>query len=522
MFLDAESGRAAFGPSGANQIILDPNPKKWSRLGGWYFSKNFLYKPVCTDGTDESFSYTKVKNGDVIKPPSPTARHGERYGNTFGIYVPRDELVSPDTIALWAGHTSGLTDAIGNSSFASTAEFRVTYGGKLYATEAEITGNISARGGHFSNTVASIDINQDVPVNGELRHYILYNPKFGVYTTDSSNDAHVEVKGTIEAYDGLIGTGVNPTDLDTMWLMRKYFRWVTPTENQDWIDGTTYYLDTSSGQNTDYILYHNNFSITKDGKVRLDGDIFARGGRVGGWVIKQDRLKAYTGNVELNCDGNATFGALSIGADGSLTGPTWSITSTGISKFTNPANEITASKYTLGNGAGGFDSNGLHIPTGGAMTIGDSGGSLHAFGGGGFEFTGPGCSFNVTSNVNFNSNIRIDDGKSLGWPNANVYLGNTGLLLGQNTAYFKNTGELKFYTMVNGSSSFTVNSTGDVTAHDVSVSSLTINGTSLETYIKNIINDINLSYSTGNAMKSDGSGSIKVVTSVTLTKPSTT
>jgi len=512
LFLDAESGLAAFGPSGASQIVLDPWPENWSKLGGWYFSQNFLYKPV-QETNPGLLTYDKIEAGESIQPGA------SQTGKSFGIYVPSGEVtVNDDTIAMWAGNTDELGLEPGSdSSCASEAQFQLTYGGKLIAREVVIQGDIRAKAGYFSNDVGFIDIN----VEHDGRNYILYNSSFGVYTSAGSNQTNLFVKGDIEAHSGIIGTGIDPTDVDTMFLMRQYYPWHYPNDNEPF-NNNTYYLDTNKAENTTYVLYHKNFSIDTNGNVRLNGKIFAETGRVGGWVINADKLKSYTGNVELNRNGNATFGALSINATGALTGPTWSISAAGVATFTNSENQFTAKTiYISGDGGGRFDGSGLHIPSGGSMTIGNSGGSLHAFGGGGFEFTGPGCEFNTSYGIKISGGIDMKDEHGIGWSSTNVNLSAEGLYVGQSVGWFKNNGDIKFHNITNGGS-FEVTNNGDVTAHDVSVNSLTIDGVSLETYIKNIIGDINLSSSTGYAMQSDGTGSIKVITSVALTKPSTT
>ena len=113
LFLDAETGLAMFGPTGSTQIILNPQQKHlfssseydWSRLAGWYFSKDFLYKPLGESNmTNET--YSSIISGEYeIKPPSTP------YGSV-GMYVPwhvgpEDEYgpqqeLSDDTVFIWA------------------------------------------------------------------------------------------------------------------------------------------------------------------------------------------------------------------------------------------------------------------------------------------------------------------------------------------------------------------------------------------------------------------------------------
>ena len=121
LFLDAKTGLAAFGPRGSTQIILNPRIPKdgtteesWSRLAGWYFSNNYLYKPLFADDLyNGSGSAIDTATGEIIA----TEGRGNDYYNTtppdadgavipgsVGFYVPgRDTgTLTPDTVLMWA------------------------------------------------------------------------------------------------------------------------------------------------------------------------------------------------------------------------------------------------------------------------------------------------------------------------------------------------------------------------------------------------------------------------------------
>lgn len=121
LFLDAKTGLAAFGPRGSTQIILNPKvPKEgtveesWSRLAGWYFSPNYLYKPLWADdqyvsGDAESF---ELGNSSYYNTNPPDA-DGVSIPGSVGLYVPgsslKSEELSPDTVFFWAS-AAGIKD----------------------------------------------------------------------------------------------------------------------------------------------------------------------------------------------------------------------------------------------------------------------------------------------------------------------------------------------------------------------------------------------------------------------------
>lgn len=121
LFLDAKTGLAAFGPRGSTQIILNPKvPKEgtveesWSRLAGWYFSPNYLYKPLWADdqyvsGDADSF---ELGNSSYYNTNPPDA-DGVSIPGSVGLYVPgsslKSEELTPDTVFFWAS-AAGIKD----------------------------------------------------------------------------------------------------------------------------------------------------------------------------------------------------------------------------------------------------------------------------------------------------------------------------------------------------------------------------------------------------------------------------
>ena len=104
IFLDAKTGLAAFGPAGSSQIILNPKipeansiDESWSRLAGWYFSPNYLYKPLWADD-----NYTTVTDYYHTNPPDAD---GTVIPGSIGFYVPSSEKagqLTKDTVFMWA------------------------------------------------------------------------------------------------------------------------------------------------------------------------------------------------------------------------------------------------------------------------------------------------------------------------------------------------------------------------------------------------------------------------------------
>lgn len=123
LFLDAESGLAMFGPTGSTQIILNPQQKyiysknkyDWSRIAGWYVSRDFLYKPLGEDNL-ETVDFSKISSGEYEIQPAQTP-----YGSA-GIYAPwhvgptdeygEQQELADDTVFIWASSQYKSSDSI--------------------------------------------------------------------------------------------------------------------------------------------------------------------------------------------------------------------------------------------------------------------------------------------------------------------------------------------------------------------------------------------------------------------------
>ena len=124
LFLDAKTGLAAFGPRGATQIILnprvpDPNTRteSWSRLGGWYISPNYLYKPLYEDNISDSDVVDSRYN---VNPPDAD---GKTIPGSVGLYVPSNSntKIDENTVFLWAS-AAGISSMTGYETTVSSME----------------------------------------------------------------------------------------------------------------------------------------------------------------------------------------------------------------------------------------------------------------------------------------------------------------------------------------------------------------------------------------------------------------
>ena len=145
IFLDAETGKAEFGTTA--KIVIDPsegiatissdNFKTGTNGQGMMIN---LSEPSITFGSGgfkvDSSGHMTAKGGGNIA--GWTISDDTLTGNQVGIKS--KENTSNSEIAFWAG-----------SNTPTNADFRVTFGGKLYADDAEITGSITADDGEIGN-----------------------------------------------------------------------------------------------------------------------------------------------------------------------------------------------------------------------------------------------------------------------------------------------------------------------------------------------------------------------------------
>ena len=513
LFIDAETGKASFGRSGVSQIILDPLPGNWSRLAGWYFSKNFLYKPVGESlDTIEESKYKNLHN-TKLTPNGP--EQGTPPSKSFGIYVPSDpNNVSDETIVMWAGD-GYIENADGNpgsmtisedgekdsSGAVRNAQFILNYKGQLHASDVHLEGNISATSGFFGSPGGhKIRINY-TPNNDPNSTYILYHPDFYVKQgTGGTTNAEVMVKGTIKANNGQIGdvTAADGNSTEAVFIWYPWYPWRYP-EDYEAFNDTTCYPDTTQGKTKDYILYHPNFHITKgynnplESEVFINGIVYSKQGRIGGWVIEENQLKSVDPGKNpanptiLFSNGDAQFGNLYLHRTGAINNPndTWWITKEGEAHFTNNGNMFKASKIEVGTTVIEVG-HGLYLEPGESFRIG-TGAAMTATNGAGFVFSGAGCTWNM-SNVIFQSDISLGQNNKIyvSQTGGAIYLDKTGFHTngsGGNYDWDQNGGVHARTLSVGSSRTYYWDQDGNIHAHGVY-----IDEQSLQQYIQSLIN----------------------------------
>lgn len=100
IFMDAYTGRTILGRDRATQIVLNTDVPKnetdqsWSRIAGWYLSRDFFYKPVGEE--DDPLTFSQLSQGREIVPPTDTKK------GSAGMFVPHSGHVKPTDVFLWA------------------------------------------------------------------------------------------------------------------------------------------------------------------------------------------------------------------------------------------------------------------------------------------------------------------------------------------------------------------------------------------------------------------------------------
>lgn len=448
MFIDAQTGRAIFGPTGSTQIVLDPrvpttSRRVWSRLAGWYFDRDLLYKPI---GEGNNLTFNELSQGDDVDPPNT----GQ---GSAGMYIPWEDEVTDDTRFLWASNTN-----INYSNFMSrTPNFYLTYGGHVHCSDLDAVGSIVATSGSFGTSVNRVDIN----IWKGSEHYILWNKNFWIKDTGGTgtDDVAACVKGKIMAKSGQIGNVSDDADgnsAGTLFIEYNWYPWHLPADNEPW-NSTYMYLDTSQGMSQKYALYNKNFYVTNTGEAFFNGKLFTETGRIGNWVINRNYLGSVNGNVRLAPD-RLTIGAFSADENGNLQGQQWYIRSDGTASFQNNGNTFVGRSFSTPSGST-FGDDGLRLAVGEKFYIGDT---YLTAGPNGFVFYG---GIVVWEDSRFHKTVTFDK---------NIFLGGStgGIDISKEKISFSGTG-----------GTYNIYQSGNADLNAVTVKSLSINGTSLDDYI---------------------------------------
>lgn len=373
-FIDANTGLAMFGPQGGSQIILNPRlfnenniNHSWSRISGWYLNPDYLYKPL-GEGNNVGISYKEI-TANAGANITPLQKADQNFKGSGGIYVPYYKNVLADDVFIWASSSDAGGENVDYSN-KQNAQFRVTWGGKLYAESADIRGKIQANEGWFGN-----NSNHCLRINytdsrDSSKNYILYNKDFWVRndTGLGNNDITVYMNGKIMARSGQIGSVNEESTPDsssgTLFIEYRYYPRYLPADNEAW--NTNLVWDTSKGMTKKYALIHKNFSIDNTGEVYLRGKLYTKSGRIGDWVVDNTKLKSVDGTVEIS-PSRIKLGNFTATAAGRLEGPNWYITPDGRASFTSSGNTFHY-RNLISDGSGGE----LWIHDNDCLKIGDN------------------------------------------------------------------------------------------------------------------------------------------------------
>ena len=453
LFIDANTGKSVFGATGTNQIVLDPrkrdNKQVWSKLSGWYFSKDYLCKPYPIQSNIEINSSVDVnafmKNSNYIEFPT-----GSGIKNA-GLYVPMNNDPDSDAAFIWAG--SSTKPGSGNNKF-EDAKFRVTYDGILHAEGGKFNGEIEATSGKIGD-ISSRDVNKLLQIQyttQDNKKFLLYHPNF--YIDDQGNctlrgalksgdDSRIGyIAGKEDDYGNYQGDTDPELEEGYLFMNHQYYPWILPDERTYDIDSQLR-PDTSGQKNAKYLMYNKNFSIRNNGETIIKGNIYAKEGRIGGWCIQNYDIKSWGDHdIKLHSpnpnppdpsnpnttDADEHYAYIQVGermrnpqtqeeehhaviisADGSIWGEIndpdvpkklkriWEIKPNGQAIFQSDTSQFNGAKYvvTTSSGNNSLTESGLTVSSGN-VTIGDS--TLYNSG---------------TSTLATNSNLEISDSLSL-------------------------------------------------------------------------------------------------------------
>ena len=491
IFMDANTGKTVLGPSGASQIILNPTPwdgnpnhEVWSRISGWYLSPNYFYKPVGegvpprpTDD-DRNKKFTDISQIDYnIQPGS------SEYGSA-GMYVPYYSTVTSNDTFIWASNNNI------NYNNKQNAKFRVTYGGKLYAQEADIAGTIKAESGWFGNSgTTGLKINY---TDNNDNQYLLYNKNFYVKKIQGQHgeDVNVYMDGTVMARSGQfgqVGEDKDGDDPETVFIEYAWYPWHLPADSESWIEtgqSPTMYLDKTQGKNTTYALYHKNFYIKNNGKVFFNGKLYTKEGRIGDWIIDGSEIKSVRGTGDTSfitlAPTGLRLGTLYLNPDGSMGNRgSWWITADGKASFEGSGNVFHAGQIIMDSKNGI-----LRIPTGSRLYIGDGEDTyLYADGTNGV-FNGP--KFRFSDEVDIENTLQFGAAQgNYGAMSLNKDRGLQITYYGENY-YFSLGGNIRCHTLEFQSSGSVNFNNSTITNMTLDSNNVTVDGTALGTYITNI------------------------------------
>ena len=325
LFLNSKDGSAIFGLSGKGQIVIDPQAEK-----GMIYSSNYWKNYNASDGKPSSYGSGNLNGaGMLIDLTTPEIKFGS--GN-FSVT------------------SDGYLTAKGGGSIAGWKISDTQLYSDITAANGRITLESSGTGKIYSHSHSSLDATG----NG------FYLSKDGM---SIGSKVYIDAAGAMRlGYGATSGTGRH-------WV-------ISGTSSNSYIcygTNTWHEADTDGGSTRDVYLGTDGFSLGRRFSVSNLGELKAYQGQIGGWTISRTKLSA--GNIELDASGQIsggdssnrwyiypagvayfsnvianqkgniagwninpttlTGGNITLNSEGSMTGPTWSITAGGVATFNN-------------------------------------------------------------------------------------------------------------------------------------------------------------------------------------------
>ena len=306
-FLDSQSGGALFGRNNGGRIIISPVSEKAILVSNNYWRQNSNAKGFPIDINKASDSGA----GMLIDLTTPEIKFGSGH---FSVNS------SGNITAKGGGTIAGWT--IGDEELQG-GQIHLNKNGKIYSNTHNALNNT---GTGFYLSSEGLSIGSKVKINNDGVAY------FGLGAVDNQNSNHWTINSdTSKSY---ISYGGN-----TKW---------TSATNDNGTQAKVYI-------GTDGISIGSRFSISPQ------GELIANSGKIGGWEISNSTLTGGT-----NSDDKPI---ITLNSNGSMQGPNWSISSSGVATFSN---------------FGGHVGQGLHF-SGNGFNLGGSSGSGGGYGGSGIS-----------------------------------------------------------------------------------------------------------------------------------------
>lgn len=320
VFVDATTGNAEFGKTGAGQIKISANGQAVIQSGDYSQNTGIKIKFSNTNIEDGQGPYIKYGTGkfSVDSEGNLTAQNanitGNIVANTGNIGGENGWIISENTLSTNNGnvnlysnhHSSGLAMQVINNN---QTVFSIGQNGKLNATNAYIEGNGTFKGIITAEAGGKIggwhvDSNALSAYNGAVvLRAVTGGATNMIEVTKSGNTVFsVNGNGELTATKGTIGGWkINSSDLssqnDLVFMnsdpTKKPISTITPIKGQH----AFLRVKESDNGSVKFIVTHQGSLYAS--KAYIVGEIHANDGDIGGWKISSDRLSTNDGRVML-------------------------------------------------------------------------------------------------------------------------------------------------------------------------------------------------------------------------------